>query len=141
MIREFTDRRPALSAVIIALLFSAVPGVFILALRLLPGGASGDAGVKIVVLYAFILELLLCFQVERPIMWLLPFGLCLGGFLLAEILYTISMGLQAPGAGPSPLAFLVSSALVIVFGSEAGAVIGGLLCFGLISIVRSFFRP
>ncbi len=140
MIQDFSDRHPALSAVTIATLFSIVPGAFLVILDVLSGGTLNDIALKISFVYFFALELVLCFQVERPILWLLPFAMSLLGCIACEIIYTLSMGLQAPGVGPDPLGYLISSALIILFGCEAAAVVGALFCFGLISLVRSLFR-
>lgn len=134
MITDFTDRRPALSAVLITLLYTAVPGAFLLAAGYASGGSWNVE--KIVVAYALVLQVILWRKVERPILILLPFLLALLGFIVSEIVYTVSLGSAPVGVGPSPLAFLLSSALVILFGSEAAGCVGGLLVYGLIVIVR-----
>ncbi len=140
MIRDFSEFHPVLSALIVAALFSVVPGAFLLVLDILAGGAFNDLAMKILFVYFFVLELLLCFQVERPILWLLPFVMSLLGCIACEIIYTLSMGLQSPGMGPGPLGFIFSSALIILFGCEAAAVVGALFCYGLIAVIRSLFR-
>lgn len=140
MITDFTDRRPALSAVLITLLYTAVPGAFLLAAGYASGGSWNAE--KIVVAYALVLQVILWRKVERPILILLPFLLALLGFIVSEIVYTVSLGSAPVGVGPGPLAFLFSSALVILFGSEAAGCVGGLLVYGLIVIagkVREVF--
>lgn len=130
MITEFTNRRPTLSAVLIVLLFTVVPGAFMLLAQQVPG--IGESSAKIAFVYALVLQLILLFKVERPILIALPFILALLGFIISEIVYTVSMSAAPIGAGPSPLAFLFSSALVILFGIVAAASIGGLLAYGVI---------
>lgn len=134
MITEFTDRRPTLSAVLITLFFTAVPGAFLLIAERIPGLGEGSA--KIVFIYALVLQLILLFKVERPILIALPFILALIGFIVSEVIYTVSMSAAPIGTGPSPLAFLISSVLVILFGIVAAANVGGLLVYAVIAIAK-----
>ena len=134
MITEFTDRRPALSALIIALLFTLVPGTFMFAVKSVTG-SGGDAA-SAIFLYALVLQLILWLKVERPILIVMPFIMALIGFIVSEVVYTVSMSANPIGAGPSPFAFLFSSALVTLFGAEAAANVGGLLLYALIVIFR-----
>lgn len=134
MITDFTDRRPALSAVLIVLLFTVVPGAFMLLAEQMSGGSWNTA--KIVFVYALVLQVVLWLKVERPILILLPFLLALLGFIISEIVYTVSLGMAPVGAGPGPLALLFSAALVILFGAESAGSVGGLLVYGLIVIAR-----
>lgn len=134
MITEFTDRRPTLSAVLIALLFTVAPGAFLLLGEQVPG--MGEYSAKLVFVYTLVLQLILWLKVERTILIMLPFILSLIGFIISEIVYTVSMGMAPIGAGPSPLAYVFSSALVTVFGIDAAASVGGLLAYGIIVIAR-----
>ena len=134
MINEFTDRRPALSAVLIVLLFTLVPGAVMLLATLLTGGRSNAA--EIIFVYALILQLILWLKVERPILIMLPFIMALLGFIVSEIVYTVSEGMAPIGQGPSVLAFLFSSAVVTLFGHAAAGSIGGLLLYAVIVILR-----
>lgn len=138
MLTEFADWHPRLSALIIAVLYTVVPGVFMLAADTLSGGRINTA--LIVVIYAFVLQLILWFKVERPALIMLPFGMILVGFVVCEIVYTVAMSAVAPGETPSLLAMLFSSAIVTVFGAEAAGVIGALLCYGVIVIVRKVWQ-
>lgn len=134
MISDFTDRRPALSAVLIALLYTVVPGAFLLIAEYLPGG--GEFSAKIVFVYALVFQVILWLKVERPILVFFPFLMALLGFIISEIIYTVSLSMAPIGAGPSSLAFWVSSALVVLFGTEGTACIGGLLAYGVIVILK-----
>ena len=134
MITEFTDRRPALSAVIIVLLFTLVPGAFMLITDIVSGGTWNSA--TTVFVYALILQLILWLTVERPILIMLPFIMALIGFIVSETVYTISMSAAPIGAGPSPLAYLFSAAVVSLFGAVASGNVGGLLLYALIVILR-----
>ena len=134
MITEFTDHRPILSAVIIVLLFTLVPGAFMLITDIVSGGTWNSA--VTVFVYALILQLILWLTVERPILIVLPFIMALLGFIVSEIVYTVSLSMAPIGQGPSTFAFLFSSAVVTLFGAEASGNIGGLLVYAIIVIVR-----
>ena len=134
MITEFTDRRPALSAVMIALLFTLVPGAFMLITDLASGGTWNSP--VIVFVYALVLQLILWLTVESPALIMLPFVMALLGFIASEIVYTVSLGMTPVGQGPGILAFLFSSAVVTLFGAEASGSVGGLLLYAVIVIAR-----
>lgn len=134
MITEFTDRRPALSAGIVVLLFTLVPGAFMLITDIVSGGTWNCAAAVFV--YALILQLILWLTVERPILIMLPFIMALLGFIVSEVVYTVSEGMAPIGQGPSVPALLFSSAAVTLFGAEAPGSIGGLLAYAVIVIVR-----
>lgn len=134
MITEFTDRRPTLSAVIIVLLFTLVPGAFMLITDTVSGGTWNSAA--IVFVCALILQLILLLTVERPILIMLPFIMALLGLIVSEIVYTVSLSMAPIGQGPSTHAFLFSSAVVALAGAEASASIGGLMVYAVIVIVR-----
>ena len=134
MITEFTDRRPAISAVIIVLLFTLVPGAFMLITDIVSGGTWNST--TAVFVYALILQLILWLTVERPILIMLPFIMALLGFIVSEIVYTISEGMAPIGQGPGALVFLFSSAVVTLFGAEAPGSIGGLLAYAVVVIFR-----
>ena len=134
MITEFTDRRPTLSAVIIILLFTLVPGAFMLITDIVSGGTWNSA--TTVFVYALILQLILWLTVERPILIMLPFIMALLGLIVSEIFYTVSESMAPIGQGPSDPALLFYSAAVTLFGAEAPGSIGGLLIYAVIVIVR-----
>lgn len=138
MIADFTDRRPALSAVLIALLFTGVPGVFMLIAGQMSGGGVNSA--KIVFVYELILQVILWCKVERPVLIMLPLIMAILGFIVSEIVYTVSLSRAPVGAGPSPLALIFSSALVILFGAEGAGSIGGLLVYGVIIIFKKLWE-
>ena len=136
MLAEFADRNPRLSALIIALLYTVVPALFMLAADTLSGGRINTA--LILVIYAFAVQMVRWFTLERPILIMLPFGMILIGFVVCELIYTLAQSAVRPGMPPSALAVFFSSAVVTVFGAEVVGVIGALLCYGIIVTVRKF---
>ena len=137
MITDFTDRRPALSALLIVFLFTVVPGAF-----LFLGGLFGDGGIstKIVFVYVLVLQVILWVKLDRPILVMTPFILSLLGFIVSEVVYTVSLSNAPVGAGPSFSALLFSSALVVLFGIVGVGSIGGLLVFGAIIILKKLWE-
>ena len=117
MIKEFTDRRPALSAGLIVALFTLVPGCVMLLAALLSGGRENAAG--------FVL---------------IPFLMSLLGLIVSEIVYTVSAGMRPVGTGPGALAMLFSTAAVTLFGAEAAGSVGGLLLYVVISILKKLWE-
>lgn len=138
MITEFTDRRPTLSAVIIVLLFTLIPGAFMLITDIVSGGTWNSAA--IVFIYALILQLILWLTVERPILIMLPFIMALLGFIVSEIVYTVSESMAPIGQGPSAPVLLLSSGVIALFGAEVPGSIGGLLVYAVIVIVRKLWE-
>ena len=138
MITEFTDRRPTLSAVIIVLLFTLLPGAFMLFTDIVSGGTWNSAATVFV--YALILQLILWLTVESPILIMLPFIMALLGLIVSEIVYTVSLSMAPIGQGPSTLAFLFSSTVVTLFGAEVPGNIGGLLIYAVIVIARKLWE-
>lgn len=134
MITEFTDRRPTLSAVLITFLFTVVPGAFLLIAERLPG--LGENAAKVVFVYALVLQVILWLKVERPILNVIPLILSLLGFIISEVVYTVSMSAAPIGKGPSPLVYVFSTALVTLFGIVSAASVGGLLAYGVIVIAK-----
>ena len=134
MITEFTDRRPTLSAVLIAVLYTLVPGAFMLIADIVSGGTWNST--TTVFVYAMILQLILWLTVERPILIMLPFIMALLGLVVSEIVYTVLESMTPIGQGPGALALLFSSAVVTLFGAEAPGSIGGLLIYAVVVIVR-----
>lgn len=132
MITDFTDRRPALSAVVILLLFTLVPGAILVAGEL----SGGENAAKLAFVYILVLQVILWLKVERPILVMFPFILSLLGFIVSEIVYTVSMGMAPIGEGPSAPVLLFSSALVTIFGLVAAGSVGGLLAYGIMVIFR-----
>lgn len=138
MITEFTDRRPGLSGLIIALLVTVAPGLFLLASSLLSGGRFNAD--RAVLIYTFALQVLLWLKVERPILVMLPFMIALLGFVAVEILYTVAAGLRPPGMGPGMPIALLSGVLVQVFGIDAICFIAGMVAYGLIRLVKKLWE-
>lgn len=138
MITDFADRHPALSAWIIAALFTVVPSFFVLFLYLLSGGKANTA--LICLFYALAVQLVLWLKVRRPILVALPFLIMLVGFVVSEIVYTVAMSMHAPGARIDGFAYYFSSAIVSLFGAEAVGVIVAPFIFGLICLVKKIWE-
>ena len=136
MIRDYTDRCPGSSAGIIFLLFAVLPALLLIPTQILFPGPFSDLAVRFISIYAFVLQLLLLLHVERPILVMQPFLMGLAGLILSEILYTVSESAYETGMGPSGLMYLISSALVIIFGSELGSILAALPAYWLILAVR-----
>lgn len=134
MIDDFTDRRPVLSGVLIALLFTLVPAVFIIIEAILPWVELNTAAILIV--YAIVIQGILSLKVERMSLVMLPFVITVIAVLICELVYFISAGLHPPAEGPGEIAYMFSSVLVAVFGPEAVGVVISLLVCSLISTVR-----
>lgn len=136
MITDFADRRPALAALVIALLFTLVPGAILVAGEL----SGGENAAKLAFVCILVLQVILWLKVERPILTMFPFILSLLGLIVSEIVYTVSMGMAPSGAGPSALVLLLSSILVTIFGLVAVGSVGGLLAYGVIVIFRKLWE-
>lgn len=134
MITDFADRRPALSAWIIAALFTVIPAGFVFLVDWLSGGEVNTA--LICLFYALAVQLALWLTVRRPILVVLPFLIMLVGFIVSEIVYTVALSMRAPGAVVSSFAYYFSSAIVSVFGAEAVGVIVAPFVFGLVCLVK-----
>lgn len=139
-LRDFTEWHPALAGWIEAALFTVVPGVFMLLSGIISSGEFNSA--LAVVIYAFVLQMILWIFVER--MWLvwLPFIIVLGGFIVSEIVYTVSLSMNLPGEGPGMFGMIFSTAVVSVLGAEAGGIVGAifvnLIAAGVKKLCRSF---
>lgn len=138
MITDFADRRPVLSAWIIAALFTAVPALFVFPVDWLSGGEINTA--LICLFYALAVQLVLWLTVRRPILVALPFLIMLVGFVVSEIVYTVAMSMHAPGARIDAFAYYFTSAIVSLFGAEAVGVIVAPFVFGLICIVKKIYE-
>ena len=136
MIREFTDRRPTASAVLLFVLFFVVPGLFLLIMSLLLPESGDGIAISVISVYAFVLEFILLVSVERPALIGQPFIMALLGFIIAEIVYTVSESANPIGAGPGAIAFLVSNAVITILGSEVGSILAALPAYWLFLAVR-----
>lgn len=133
-VREITDRRPVLSGWVIVLLYTVLP----LAVMVLCKMVAGDAfNIELIVLiYAFILQLILWRSVERFILVMLPFILMLLGLILGEIGATIAQGLPQTYELGGALGYLAASALIDLCGTEVCGILGALLVNALINLAR-----
>ncbi len=128
MIRSFTDRRPGLSGLLIAVFFFLVPALFMILDDFVLRGALHAAAIFFYLSIAAQTALFL--TVERPVLTAEPFIIGLVGLCAGEILYAVSESAAAPGVGPSVLAYFASSYIIAVCGGNAAAAVGALiLCF------------
>ena len=143
MIKEFTDRRPALSALLVVALFTVVPGGVMCLAAALSGGRENAAG--FVLVYTLLLQTLLWLKVERPILNLIPFVMSLLGLIVSEIVYTVSLSMTPVGVGPDAMAMLFSAGLVTLFGAEAAGSVGGMILYVGLAVLKKLweliFRP
>ena len=138
MINYFTDRHPALSAIIIAVLFTVVPSATMLAVDTATGGTVNMP--VVIFLYALVIQVILWMNVERPILVFMPFIISLIGFIVAELIYTVSESTALPGAGADPVTYVASSVIVTVFGAESAASVGAIICYGIILLGRKIWE-
>lgn len=134
MITDFADRHPAVTAWIIAALFTVLPASFMFLVDWLSDGEVNTA--LICLFYAFAVQLVLWLTVRRPILVVMPFLIIVIGFVVSEILYTVAISMQTPGAGVGRVVLSLCSAIVTVFGAEAVGVLVAPFVFGLICIVK-----
>ena len=130
MIRDFTDRRPAVSGLLIAALLFLLPALFMILDDFVLNGRLHAAAVFFY--FSITAQTVLFLKVERPILAAEPFVLGLVGLCAGEILYAVSESAAAPGAGPDILSYFASSYLIAICGGNAAAAVGALiLCFFL----------
>ncbi len=122
MIRSFTDRRPGLSAALIAVFFFLIPGALMFADDMLFGGRLNIAAVFFYLSIAA--QVTMFIHVERPVLTAEPFIIGLIGLCAGEILYALSESAAAPGAGPGLWAYLTASYLIAVCGGNAAGAVG-----------------
>ena len=139
-ITYFTDRHPKLSCAAILAMITAVPMLFVYATDMI-FGEDFPSG-QVIFLLAFLLQLILCFKVERFIFKMMPFFVSLIGVLVCEGIYvssiTVSQVTYDPVIGRLMYTLLLLG--VAVFGPEAAAAVGGLMVYAIISFVRGFFK-
>ncbi len=132
MIRDFTDRCPKASAAIVAVLFTLFPMALMLASQYIFGERVNMP--LLIFIYSLVIEFIMWENVERMILIFFPFMLTLIGFISAEIIYTVSETASAPGMGPDPVVYLISSLMVTVFGAEAAGFIGAVILHAFVVI-------
>ncbi len=138
MIKSFTDRRPGVSAALIAVFFFAVPGVLMFADDMLFRGALHMASVFFFLSLAA--QTVMMAAVERPILIMEPFLLGLALLVVADVAYYASMAAGAPGAGPSYAVYVASAYGVSVGGGNAAAAVGALILHFLILAGRKIYE-
>lgn len=138
MIRSFTDRRPGLSALLIAGGLFLAPAALMLLDDFVLRGALHAA--FLFFYFSIAVQTVLFMTVERPVLAAEPFVLGLIGLCAGEILYAVSESAAGPGAGPGALAYAVSSYLVAVCGGNAAAAVGALILSFLILAGRKIYE-
>ncbi len=131
-IRFFTDRHPKLSAALIALLMVVPPAIWVSVTYFALGRDFNSAAA--VVVYAFIMQVLLCLAVERFVLVAMPFLMVIGGLAVCQIFYVISM---ATSGLVNALTYIISALGVSLLGSEFVGVFFGAAAYFLIVIVRA----
>lgn len=134
MIRSFTNRRPGLSALLIAVGLFPLPAFFMILDDFVLRGALHAAAVFFYLSIA--VQTVFFLTVERPVLVAEPFIIGLIGLCAGEILYAVSESAAGPGAGPSVLAYFTSSYLIAVCGGNAAAAVGALILYFFIFIGR-----
>ena len=125
MIRDFTNRRPAVSGLLIAALLFLLPALFMILDDFVLNGRLHAAAVFFY--FSIAAQTVLFLKVERPILAAEPAVLGLVGLCAGEILYAVSESAAAPGAGPDILSYFASSYLIAICGGNAAAAVGALI--------------
>ena len=123
-----------LSGWVITMLFTVLPLAVMVLCKLIVGDAFNIE--LIILIYAFLLQLILWRNVEQFILVMLPFILMLLGLILGEIGATIAQGLPQAYALSGALSYLAASALIDLCGTEVCGILGALLVNALISLGR-----
>ncbi len=134
MIRDFTDRRPGLSAIYIAAGLFIIPAPLLFVDNMVLDGVLHIA--SILFYLSLIVQTVMFFTVDRPILIAEPFIIGLVGLCAGEILFALGRSVVAPDAAVSPAAYFISSYLIAVCGANASAAIGALIIYILACIVR-----
>ena len=136
MLTYYSDRYPKLSGLLIVLIMTVVPGLFVIGANSLLGG---DFPVThILIAFAFVIQIILCFKVEQMFLTMLPFVAMLIGVLVCEGLYLISQ-VRVTGAVRTVMTGQTLLSLgVSVFAPEFVGIVVALIAYAVISIVRSF---
>lgn len=125
MIRDFTNRRPAASGLLIAALLFLLPAPFMVLDDFVLNGRLHAAALFFYCSIAA--QTVLFLKVERPVLAAEPFILGLVGLCAGEILYAVSESAAAPGAGPDALSYFASSYLIAICGGNAAGAVGALI--------------
>ena len=138
MIRSFTDRKPGVSAALIAVFFFAVPGVLMFADDMLFRGALHMASVFFFLSIAA--QTVMIATVERPILVMEPFLLGLVCLIVSDVAYFVSESAAAPGTGPSAAVYIASAYGVSVGGGNAAAAVGALIVYFVLLAGRKIYE-
>lgn len=133
--RNFFDRNPVMSAVLILLFLTLIPALFVVITEALFG--EGFPSGRVIFAVWFALQILLSAKCERPILTAMPFLISLAGILICEWIYVGTNVAFQVGVSPTIGRTLLSLG-VAIFGPEAAAAVGGMIVYVIFSLVRSF---
>lgn len=133
MLRDFFDNHPVPAAVLILLLLTLIPALFVVAMEAL-FGTDFPSG-KVIFVMWLVFQLILSSKCERPILTTMPFLISLAGVLLCEWIYVGMTVTYQVGVSPTIGRTLLSLG-VAIFGPEAAAAVGGMVAYMLFSLVR-----
>lgn len=137
MISDFFYRHSKLTAFIIVLLLTVIPGIAVyVGLKVLGDSPALNYAVLI---YALILELIICINCDRFFYAVLPFVVIVVGVLLCEGVYLAAqVAVQSGGSGA--VQFKMTSFGIVLFGSEFVGVVAGIVAYAVVSLIKSFFE-
>lgn len=118
---DFSDRRPGIFGLMLVLLLTLAPAIFVTACYFVFGYDFNSA--RIVLIFTFFLELAMLFWTDRPVMIAAPFLISLAGIVLLEIINFLVPAFGAlAGEGAYEMSVgavnIGSYVLMTVFGSE-----------------------
>ncbi len=135
-ITYLSDRHPVAFGFALFGMLSIVPELAMLAASLV-----GLDITYVIIAYAFALQLLLCFAVERTIHLMLPFIVCIISFVLMDVFYFASMmlsGVVPPGIAALIMALGMSGGEVFV--TEVIGIVASLIFYAVFVFIRALFR-
>ena len=120
------------------LLMLAVPGLVICIAYVLPVEDFPTA--HIIIVFAFVLQLLLCIKVEYMILLIIPFIVTLFGVLTCEGIYLASIVFAQSGSGSVTFGNMLLSFGIAIFGPEFVGIVAAFVVYAVIALVKSFIR-
>ena len=137
MLDYYSDRYPKVFGLLLVMLITAVPMLLMFILSLFIGYDFNAA--PILMVFAFAVQILLCFRVENMLHMMLPFVVMLTGTLVCECLYLSSEVTYDAGAfNAVEIEQLLLWLGTSTFAPEFVGVAVALIAYAVISVVRSF---
>ena len=138
MLDYYSDRYPKLFGLLLVLLITALPMLLMFILSLFIGYDFNAA--PILMVFAFAVQMILCFKVESMLHMMLPFVVMLMGTLVCECLYLSSEVAYDSGAyNAVKIEQLILWLGTSTFAPEFVGVATALILYAAIAVVRSFF--